>query len=97
MKRIPIIFDVDTGIDDATTLMMACVSDSLEILGGTFSESDWHYLRNMVSLQTFIMSDSVEKEKIADMPDVSSGSIFPKTICSVELQCTGVEFNGILL
>lgn len=58
---------------------------SLEILGGTFSESDWHYLRNMVSLQTFIMSDSVEKEKIADMPDVSSGSIFPKTICSVEL------------
>ena len=31
------------------------------------------------------MSDSVEKEKIADMPDVSSGSIFPKTICSVEL------------
>ena len=39
----------------------------------------------MVSLQTFIMSDSVEKEKIADMPDVSSGSIFPKTICSVEL------------
>ena len=29
MKRIPIIFDVDTGIDDATTLMMACVSDSL--------------------------------------------------------------------
>lgn len=35
MKRIPIIFDVDTGIDDATTLMMACVSDSLEILGVT--------------------------------------------------------------
>lgn len=37
MRRIPIIFDVDTGIDDATTLMMACVSDTLDILGVTVS------------------------------------------------------------
>ena len=74
-----------TGLEDALKDQTSDNIHSLEILGGTFSESDWHYLRNMVSLQTFIMSDSVEKEKIADMPDVSSGSIFPKTICSVEL------------
>ena len=74
-----------TGLEDALKDRTSDNIHSLEILGGTFSESDWHYLRNMVSLQTFIMSDSVEKEKIADMPDVSSGSIFPKTICSVEL------------
>ena len=74
-----------TGLEDALKDQTPGNVHSLEILGGTFSESDWHYLRNMVSLQTFIMSDSVEKEKIADMPDVSSGSIFPKTICSVEL------------
>ena len=42
MKRIPIIFDVDTGIDDATTLMMACVSDSLEILGVTATHGNNH-------------------------------------------------------
>lgn len=74
-----------TGLEGALKDQTSDNIHSLEILGGTFSESDWHYLRNMVSLQTFIMSDSVEKEKIADMPDVSSGSIFPKTICSVEL------------
>ena len=74
-----------TGLENALKDQTPGNIHSLEILGGTFSESDWQYLRNMESLQTFIMSDSVEKEKIADMPDVSSGSIFPKTICSVEL------------
>lgn len=53
MKRIPIIFDVDTGIDDATTLMMACVSDSLEILGVTATHGNNHLentLRNTLNV-----------------------------------------------
>lgn len=33
MKKLPIILDVDTGIDDAMTLMMACAEPTVEILG----------------------------------------------------------------
>ncbi len=35
MKKIPIILDVDTGIDDAMALLMACANDRLDILGVT--------------------------------------------------------------
>lgn len=35
MKKIPIIFDVDTGLDDAMALFLACASDRLDILGVT--------------------------------------------------------------
>ncbi len=37
MYKLPIIFDVDTGLDDATTLFMACSSETLDILGVTAS------------------------------------------------------------
>ena len=53
MKKIPIIFDVDTGIDDGTTLMMACISDRLEILGVTVSHGNnylTHTLRNTLNV-----------------------------------------------
>lgn len=53
MKQIPIIFDVDTGIDDATTLMMACVSDNLKILGVTATHGNNHLentLRNTLNV-----------------------------------------------
>lgn len=53
MKKIPIIFDVDTGIDDGTTLMMACISENLEILGVTVSHGNnylTHTLRNTLNV-----------------------------------------------
>ena len=35
MKKIPVLIDVDTGIDDAMALVIACASDKLDILGVT--------------------------------------------------------------
>ena len=35
MNKIPVIIDVDTGIDDAMALVMACAADNLDILGVT--------------------------------------------------------------
>ena len=34
-KKIPVIIDCDTGVDDAGALMMACASDRLDILAVT--------------------------------------------------------------
>ena len=35
MNKIPVIIDVDTGIDDAMALVMACAADNLDIKGVT--------------------------------------------------------------
>ena len=75
MKRIPIIFDVDTGIDDATTLMMACSSDSLEILGVTVSHGNNHLrhtLRNTLNVLKLCGREDIPVAAGAERPILRS-------------------------
>ena len=53
MKQIPIIFDVDTGLDDATTLFMAAKSPTLKILAVTATYGNnllQHTLQNTLNV-----------------------------------------------
>ncbi len=71
MKRIPIIFDVDTGIDDATTLMMACVSEGLEILGVTVSHGNNYLektLRNTLNVLKLCGRENIPVAAGAERP-----------------------------
>ncbi len=81
MKRIPIIFDVDTGIDDATTLMMACVSDSLEILGVTATHGNNHLentLRNTLNVLKLCGREDIPVAAGARGPCFATGSMMRK-------------------
>ncbi len=75
MRKIPIIFDVDTGIDDALALMMACVSDDLEILGVTATHGNNHLshtLRNTLNVLKLCGREDIPVAAGADRPILRS-------------------------
>ncbi len=71
MYKLPIIFDVDTGLDDATTLFMACKSDTLDILGVTASygnNSLENTLRNTLNVLKLCGREDIPVAAGADCP-----------------------------
>ena len=76
------------GLQDALKKQSGTVT-SLEILGGAVTEEDWNYLKDLDSLESFVLNmgngpDGMTDE-VADMPDSSNTSLFPKSIANVEL------------
>lgn len=71
MYKIPIIFDVDTGLDDATTLFMACISEHLDILGVTATygnNSLEQTLRNTLNVLKLCGREDIPVAAGADKP-----------------------------
>lgn len=71
MYQIPIIFDVDTGLDDATTLFMAGISETLNILGVTATYGNNtldNTLRNTLNVLKLCDREDVSVAAGADRP-----------------------------
>lgn len=71
MKKIPIIMDVDTGIDDAVALVLALSSDKLDVKGVTVvagNQTLEKTLHNTLSVVDFLGRKDIPVAKGADRP-----------------------------
>ena len=71
MYKIPVIFDVDTGLDDALTLIMACATPEIDIkaVTATFGNNDLHHtLRNTLNVLKLCGREDIPVAAGADEP-----------------------------
>lgn len=71
MSKIPVIIDVDTGIDDALALVMACASDKLDIRGITTVSGNVgleHTTRNTLNVLDLLGCGNLPVAAGADRP-----------------------------
>lgn len=74
MRKIPVIFDVDTGIDDALSLFYAAQSDKLDILGVMASHGNTsleNTLRNTLNVLKLCGREDIPVGEGADKPLVA--------------------------
>ncbi len=70
-KKIPVIIDADTGVDDALALVLACASDKLDILAVTAvagNTSLEHSTRNTLNVLHLLGRDDIPVAAGADRP-----------------------------
>lgn len=71
MKKIPVLIDVDTGIDDAVALVIACASDKLNIMGVTSVAGNvdlCHTTRNTLNILDLLGRGDIPVAEGADRP-----------------------------
>ena len=71
MYKIPVIFDVDTGLDDAMTLAMACATPEIDVraVTCTFGNHDLHHtLRNTLNMLKLLGREDIPVAAGADEP-----------------------------
>ncbi len=71
MKKIPVIIDVDTGIDDAMALVQACATDELDILAITTVGGNvalHHTTRNTLNILDMLGRGDIPVAKGAEKP-----------------------------
>lgn len=71
MYKIPVIFDVDTGLDDAMTLAMACATPEIDVraVTCTFGNNDLHHtLRNTLNMLKLLGREDIPVAAGADEP-----------------------------
>ena len=80
MTRVPLILDVDTGIDDALALLYACASEDADLVAATClygNVTTDRAVRNTLAVLAFAGRSDVEVARGAERPLVRDLEIFP--------------------
>lgn len=79
MKKIPVIMDVDTGIDDAVAIILAANSPELEILGITTVRGNntiRHTTQNTIDVLALIKKEDIPVYQRRKPPTCKRGKDF---------------------
>ena len=97
MKKIPVIMDVDTGIDDAVAIILAANSPEIEILGITTVRGNntiRHTTQNTIDVLALLKKEDIPVYKGASRPLVkeartSEGTHGDNGLSLIHILCPG--------